>query len=966
MGLSPNLPPTALDALRAATISADGLTLTLTGQLDADTYRRVKKALDTYGGKWNRKAGTHEFTKDFRPHLAHLIAGGKVGADNGGKNPLAFFPTPEPVIQEMCSRIWPWPNGSRFLEPSAGEGAIADFLWNRHSVYADCVELDEDRAQTIRAKGFKVVGSDFLQFTPEQPYDYVLMNPPFTVDGDPQVYIDHIEHALTCLRPGGDLLAVVPGSFAWLSRKRVAEFRAFCETHAQSPLHQFDPGTFKASGTDIATCLIHITKPEDAPMTPTTESTARKPRSKKADVSTDPGNLDFKALAAETRKKMQESYEKGKTGREKKLDLNGAQRSGGKLGSREPQPQEDLPFPVTEAEIEQALMAPEAQDVQEPEVGEATADLQTAPAQLPGTPALFAAPLLSDSMLGFYTLGQLDAWAEQPRREFDPEKLAELAESIAHKGLMQNLVGRLRGDGIVEIIAGGRRYRALKMLEEAGRLPTDFMVPVRLQALSDLEALQLATAENVERSSMTPLEEADAFARMVHLGAMPEDIALKFGYSLKTVQQRLVLAEGLGVEGRELFAAGDINLGQAQVIAQTSGPLRKHVLQSAKQGQGMHALQNLIKNSSFLVEHAKFDVAASGLEVIQDLYGDQPARFADPKAALALQLDWVQARAKELEGKKEQHFVDVLKKDADYLSLPYDTYTTYNAPKSVLGTMIMVSTVTGEVKESRCAREADLKSARAKEQAAERQKASSEATGSEGAAIRKQGWIDGHEARATALRSALVGDHKRAVALTILMMLEAEPVSLRASLNHVQAVPIPAGLQRLREIVKVSGGLSVTGVSNPQQPLGTRLAYGVGAEQHALEYLDLLLSLSLEDLLDIQSVLIAQATGGWSTYNPVHPPKPFLVRLAADTGATVEFRLTDDHLKAYPRDRLLELAQDAGLDAIVANASKYPTSGSLRAAILEHAEALHTRGYVPPIARFPEVPAAAPAQAADD
>ncbi|GAA5514923.1 nucleoid occlusion protein [Deinococcus carri] len=881
------LNPAVQDALCDATISEDGLTLTLAGQLDRATYQATAKAIEALGGKWNRKAKAHLFTRDVREVLAGVLDGDRLPK----KNPLAFFPTPEPVVVEMFKRIWPWPNGSRFLEPSAGEGAIADLLWGKHSVYADCVELDEDRAQTIRKKGYPVVGSDFLAFTPETPYDYVLMNPPFTAEGDPQAYITHIEHALKCLRPGGELLAVVPGGFAWLTRQRVAAFREFCTKHAQSPLHEFVPGTFKASGTDIATCLIHITKPEEAAM----------------------------PAPAEQPKKDRKSS--------KKMEV----------------------AEMSEPVVEEAAAAPVA-------------------AELPGTPTLLpeqpapaptVTPILDGSTSSVFRLEQLVPSPLNPRKQFEQSALEELAESIFHKGLMQNLVGRVAENGQdVEVVAGGRRLRALKVLAEQGRIPADYPVPVRVQPLTDLEALQLATAENVERRNMTPIEEADAFAQMVALGATPEDIALRFGYNLRTVQQRLVLAEGLGEDGRKLFADGTIGLGQAQVIAQSAGPLRKHVVAEAKRGGSISSLNSLIKRSSFLVEYAKFDVRASKLEVVGDLYGDSPARFADPKAALACQMDWVKARATDLEGKKEQHFVEVQVQNKDYLSASYDEYTSYDAPKELLGTVILVSSVTGEVKETRVARKSEIKSHEAKKQAQERKQAATEASGSEGGAIRKSAWTDGHMARASALRTSLLGDHKRAVALTILSMLEAAPVSLRASLSHAQATPIPAGLDRLRQIdVKVSGALAVTGEAAPKKPLGLRFGYSAeGKEAYAV--LQTLLTLSLEELLDIQSVLIAQAVGGWSEYNPLHAPYEFVSRLAADTGATVAFRLTDAHLKAYPRDRLLELAADAGIEqghGLEGEMSKLATNKDIRAAILQHADALAERGYVPPIARFPEV-----------
>lgn len=639
------------------------------------------------------------------------------------------------------------------------------------------------------------------------------------------------------------------------------------------------------------------------------------------------------------------------------------------------QVEQDNPFPVTEAQLDARIEgfdehAPDPLEQIDFDQVPAVAVSTSVATEIPGTPVLgtelaSSEPLTAepaptqpvhDSGITMQPLSKLFPWADQPRREFQQHALDELGESIKHKGLMQNLTGRLAPDGRIEIVIGGRRLRAMNGLVKAGDWQPDHLVAVAIRDLNDLDALMLATAENVERQDMTPLEEADAFTRMVELGAAPEDIALKFGHSLKTVQQRLTLARGLGDDGRKLYQAGKIGLGQAQVIAQTSGPIRKHVVKAAAEGGyggTAQALHNLIKRSSFLVEHAKFNVEKSGLEIVHDLYGDQPDRFVDPKAALALQLDWVKDRAAKLEKKKEHHFVDILKHEGSSF-LPHDKYESYNVPVSVRGTVILVSITTGQVEERRCARRADMKSARAKEQAAERKQASNEASGSEGAAIRKQGWIDGHEARATALRSALVGDHKRAVALTILMILEASPVELRASLSHTQAVEIPAGIARLKELdSKLGGKLQVNHHHQPQRPLSVKFGYGMEAARPAREYLELLLTLHLDELLDIQSVLIAQAVGGWSAYNPVHAPYDFGVKLAADTGAVVKFRLTDEHLKAYPRDRLLELAQDAGLDYIVANASKYPTSTALRGAVLEMADELEQRGYVPPIARFP-------------
>ncbi|MDR6753461.1 ParB/Srx family N-terminal domain-containing protein [Deinococcus soli (ex Cha et al. 2016)] len=582
--------------------------------------------------------------------------------------------------------------------------------------------------------------------------------------------------------------------------------------------------------------------------------------------------------------------------------------------------------------------------------------LKAAP-ELPAEPG----PILDTTQITWLPVSALIPSPLNPRKKFPQEALDSLANSIAAKGLMQNLVGRVMpGADTVEVIAGGRRLRALTLLRDAGRIPDDYAVPVRVQDMTDLDALMLAVSENSERADVEPLEEADAFVEMIRLGASVEDIALRFKCSARTVEKRLVLAEGLGNEARALLADGKIVISQAQVIAQTTGPLREHVVKAAVRGDTAQRLRSMIASCTFLVDRAKFDVATSGLEIVEDLFGDQPARFADPQAALALQLAWVEERRKALSKKKEQHFVDVVKLPKEYLHLPHDTYTTYGAPDNIKGTVIMVSTQTGEVKQERCAREADVKSARAKEQAKERAQSASEATGSDGGAIRKSAWVDAHRARATALRAALVGDHKRTVALTILSILQADPVSLRASLEYAQATAIPTGLARLKEIdAKTGGQLGVNSHHLPKRPI-TKEFRGYEPEgKEVLPYLDVLMALTLEDLLDVQSVLIAQAVGGWNEYNPMHAPYAFVTRLAADTGATVQMPLTDEHLKAYPRDRLIELAEDAGIaqghglkDGHISSLS---TNKDIRAAILQHADALAQRGYVPPLARFPEV-----------
>jgi len=577
---------------------------------------------------------------------------------------------------------------------------------------------------------------------------------------------------------------------------------------------------------------------------------------------------------------------------------------------------------------------------------------------IPGDTALpvQTAPILEGSKVTSAPLVSLRASPLNPRKHFDQAKVEGLAGNILQQGLMQNLVVHL-GDqpNTYEVIAGGRRLRALQHLADTGQIPPLYDVPIRLAALTDLEALQLATAENVERQSMTPLEEADAFLGMVDLGASVDDIAAKFARPGAYVRQRLTLSRALGDDARALLDAHEITLGQAQVIAMTSGPMREHVVKAAQRGAKPEGMRTMIKEGSFLVDHAKFDVAASGLEIVQDLFGDTPERFADPQAALALQIEWIEARAEKLRAKGKHHFVEV-RPSQSYLGLGYSEFDTHTTHKELAGIVLQYSTVTGELKEhSNIARRGDITSKERAESAKQRAATATEATGSTGGAIRKSGYVDGHAARAVSVRSALVGDHKRGVALTLLAMLGGRDSKLRVAWEDVEALDVPAARERLLALDEKTGGLlkvKAVGDKYAHCPIvSDRFGWSDRSEQ--FRFYSALMQLELSDLLDLQGILIACTLANWEKYSPETPTTEFVTRLADDVHAQPALLLTDAHLKAYTRDRLLGLAEDAGLDHVAM--AKLSTSKLIREAILTHADALFERGYVPPIARFTEV-----------
>ena len=122
----------------------------------------------------------------------------------------------------------------------------------------------------------------------------------------------------------------------------------------------------------------------------------------------------------------------------------------------------------------------------------------------------------------------------QPRQHFRPEKLEELAASIAEKGILQPLTIRKR-DGEYEIVAGERRWRAA---QKAGL----HVVPAILRDYSDQDMLELALVENLQRDELNPIEEAVAYRQLIdQFGLTQEQVAERVGRSRVSVANTLRL-----------------------------------------------------------------------------------------------------------------------------------------------------------------------------------------------------------------------------------------------------------------------------------------------------------------------------------------------------------------------------------------------------------------------------------------
>ena len=124
----------------------------------------------------------------------------------------------------------------------------------------------------------------------------------------------------------------------------------------------------------------------------------------------------------------------------------------------------------------------------------------------------------------------------QPRKNFAPDALQELVDSIRQHGIIQPLIVRKVG-GQCELIAGERRWRAA---QEVGLTE----VPVIIRSADDLEVLEISLIENLQRADLNPIEEAQGYARLAgEFGMRQEDIALRVGRSRAAVANAMRLLD---------------------------------------------------------------------------------------------------------------------------------------------------------------------------------------------------------------------------------------------------------------------------------------------------------------------------------------------------------------------------------------------------------------------------------------
>ena len=170
-----------------------------------------------------------------------------------------------------------------------------------------------------------------------------------------------------------------------------------------------------------------------------------------------------------------------------------------------------------------------------------------------------AAPSAPSEGLANLAVGSIEPHPDQPRRRFDEDSLAELAQSIATRGVIQPVIVRPLAGGRYQLVAGERRWRAAQKAQV-------HEVPAIIRDLDEREVMALALIENIQREDLNPVEEARAYRALGERDDLPQvEIARLVGKSRSHVanMQRL-----LALPAGELdhLAAGRLDMGHARAL----------------------------------------------------------------------------------------------------------------------------------------------------------------------------------------------------------------------------------------------------------------------------------------------------------------------------------------------------------------------------------------------------------------
>jgi ParB family chromosome partitioning protein len=200
----------------------------------------------------------------------------------------------------------------------------------------------------------------------------------------------------------------------------------------------------------------------------------------------------------------------------------------------------------------------------------------------------------------------------QPRKDLNPEKLQELADSIKAQGIIQPIVVRKISFEKYEIVAGERRWRASQL---AGLT----QIPVVIKEIDDRTAMAMALIENIQREDLNPLEEAEALKRLLDEFEMTHQlIAEAIGKSRTTVTNLLRLMD-LHPDVKKLLLSNHLEMGHARALLCLEGSKQVALANKViKEGLTVRATERLVKESHADPKNQKIKLIDNDTVKLQD------------------------------------------------------------------------------------------------------------------------------------------------------------------------------------------------------------------------------------------------------------------------------------------------------------------------------------------------------------
>lgn len=577
---------------------------------------------------------------------------------------------------------------------------------------------------------------------------------------------------------------------------------------------------------------------------------------------------------------------------------------------------------------------------------------------------------------------KLHASPLNPRRFMDDAGVAALAASIEAEGILQNLTARPsplhRGE--YEIIAGATRWEAFGRLVEHGRRQRTDTLPVKVKdPCSDLELLELAMVENLQRKDLHPLDEAEGYARLRDHGLLPKDIAARVGWTERHVQLRLQLADNLTEAAKKAFRDGKMPLASARSIAATCPKGRQDgVLKRIEKGDHNYAspqrLQDTLRCEAIPLAHAIFDRALYTGPVLVDTPEaaagsdwelDKDVELAgDVEAFWSLQDAAVEARRAELA--REWSDCTVIKTQHRHWS-PWSNGLEEGHRSKKTGTAVIVVFPDGEVKVhtglAPQGTRARAESAKAKAKAAgttSKGKSAAElaAETGENTLPNKGGQMLAKHAKTRALRAAMVSQTdprvgmKAAMIATIIGLLDEHDVvrlgyrpEYRCADNAIGAPEVEQVLDKHRARLQALVSKDKYGIPGGAGQLGVK-----GGKAGAL-YRELV-SWELADVAELFTALVAASVGTWPDYDPKLGDDEVAIAMAEHLQPDVAavWQVDEPYLKSLRKAGLLRALDDMGID-IEAEGLANKKTGELADSAAHVARHVMTP-YLPPLFHF--------------